>query len=465
MSAKRANREERPVARIEALERSARKRSGVLQCVIGRDLVVDPEVLSNYCFRALSSRIDDLVLIAGVVAFADRSIARRPSVCWGRNLTVVIPVLEPVFWRRPNMLQTLSSTIGLVTGDRWQFEFKKRQTGTRVSAQAPLSLTYGSPPIVMPYSDGLDSLAVARLISAEEPSAGLFLVTTGQRGDADKAWREKHLVGRRHRVSVPFQISDKKAAHKFREPSYRSRGFVYGIISCIAAYLSGGSRIVVSESGQGLLGPWLAPVGNEALDVRTHPIFTRQLSVLTKVVLETRVAFEHPRIWFTKGQTLGKLAELGIADGWSRTRSCARDARHMNLDGALVQCGVCASCLLRRQSVHAANLRESQEGYFWRNLHAVNLAGAAPPRSRTTSSNDERQAICGVLSLDQLADLADNVELINRSAEELHPALGGDVSDIRSNLRRLLGSHQREWHAFIGAQGRHSFLNSWMEAR
>jgi len=457
------NESHRPAARIEAVERAVRHRSDVLPCVLGRDLIIDPEVLSAYCFQELSPRIDDLVLLAGVVAFADRCIARRPSEGWGRDLEVSVPVHEPSFWRKANVLGTLIDALDSVTGDRWSFEFRPRKSAIRVQAQAPLSLKHGSPPVVMPYSDGLDSLAGARLFSAQEPNAALILVTTGSRKDTDKPWRNQHLVGRRHRVAVPLRISDKRATKKFREPSYRSRGFVYCVMAGIAAHLSGGCRIVISESGQGALGPWLAPVGNEAPDIRTHPGVTMRVATFLKAVLGTKLVFEHPGLWLTKGQTLHKLADLSNDDAWSRTRSCARDARHMHFDGALIQCGVCASCLLRRQSLHAANLNEDSDKYFWCDLRAATLEKAAVLGGRPTSKNDERQAVCGALALMQLADLADdkNAESIAEAAFELASVMGEEVGQVAAKLGQLVRTHRHEWLSFIDAQGPNSFLAKW----
>jgi hypothetical protein len=70
-----------------------------------------------------------------------------------------------------------------------------------------------------------------------------------------------------------------------------------------------------------------------------------------------------------------------------------------------VQCGVCASCLLRRQSLLAAGLDEGKEVYFWANLSAPSLPQAAIPGARHTVSNDENQAKCGVYDLATLGNL------------------------------------------------------------
>jgi hypothetical protein len=457
-------------ARIEVVERRARTRAGVIPCVINHHLAIDPASLSEFCFRELTPRIDDLVLIAASVAFADRSVSRHTSEGWARHLSMLIPVLEPDFWTQSAVSQALSDLLEFLTGDLWTFEFRHRRAMTSVNAQPSLKLTHLAPPIVMPFSDGLDSLAGARLTSANEPDATLILVTAGRRHDVDKPWREQHLNAHRYRLVLPFRFMNSESGHKFREDSFRSRGFMYGVMSGIAAHLSGGERVIFAESGQGSLGPWLVPVGNEALDVRMHPVYTHRLAQMLKLVLGTPLKYEHPRLWKSKGETLKELSVRGLADDWFETRSCPRDARHMSRDRTLVQCGVCAGCLLRRQSLFAAELDEQHERYpyFWQKLTATSLASASTFRTRPTRHNDERQAICGFLSLAQLADLAQLPKTSARIAtltRELADALGEDVTVVQRKLDGLLAAHHNEWTRFLDRQGKDSFLQRWQTDR
>jgi hypothetical protein len=240
-------------------------------------------------------------------------------------------------------------------------------------------------------------------------------------------------------------------------------------MSAVAAHLSGGSRVIFAESGQGSLGPWLTPVGNEALDVRMHPLYTRRLAEMMEMILGTPLTFEHPNLWRTKGETLKALSSRGRSDDWFQTRSCPRDARHMNRGHKWVQCGVCAGCLLRRQSLLAAGLDEGQERhpYFWSNLGAASLASASTHRTRPTRANDERQAVCGFLALDQLADLSkpDRAQSLATPVRELATVLAEDPAVVDKKLRRLLATHRDEWTQFIDHYGANSFLKHWRQDR
>ena len=457
-------------AHITVLERLTRTGAGVIPCVINHHVHIDPAALSSFCFRDLTPRVDDLVLIAASVAFADRTVHRHIAQRWARDLSLSVPVLEPDFWKQGAVSQALSELLEFLTGDLWTLEFRHRRRMTSVTVQPPLELKLSAPPVVMPFSDGLDSLAGARLVSADEPDATLLLVTAGRRHDVDKVWRQRHLNAQRYRLVLPFRFPSNDSGHKFREDSFRSRAFMYGVMSGIAAHLSGGGRVIFAESGQGSLGPWLTPVGNEALDVRMHPIYTQRLAAVLELILGTPLTYEHPNLWNTKGETLTTLSDRGLADDWFETRSCPRDARHMSRGGVLVQCGVCAGCLLRRQSLRAAGLDERHERYpyFWSNLTAASLASASTYRTRPTRLNDERQAVCGFLSLAQLADLAQQrgkASSLATPLQELADALGEDVSIIEKRLHQLLATHREEWTQFVEHQGPNSFLHRWQQER
>jgi len=412
--------------------------------------------LGHYCSGALTSRADDLIVLAGVVAFADRMIKRTTATSWLRDLHITVPVLDLDFWRQANIERSARELLNLLTGDAWHLSFVARKKALAVAQQEPLGLKNSQPSIVMPYSDGMDSFAVARLLNHTEPGTTLMMVTTGHRRDADKSVRKGTPSSQRFRFAVPFRVKSKQ----FRESSFRSRALIYGTMGAIAAQLSGSNRIVVAESGQGALGPWLAPVGNEAIDLRMHPLYTVQLARFVRAVLDLDVTFEHPRLWSTKAETLKALVDADNADGWQHTRSCACDARHMSLNKSLAQCGVCAACLLRRVSIHEAKLDETADLYMWPDLTAPTLRQASHAGARQATENDMDLAVCGTLSLQQLCDAGEDLPA---KAWELAAGIGAPAERpvIEQKLRRLLGAHTEEWRRYVDAQGPKSFLANW----
>jgi 7-cyano-7-deazaguanine synthase in queuosine biosynthesis len=444
-----------PAARIVFCNNSSLTRLSEIRCTVGRDLIIKPEVLGRYCVKALDPRIYDLVLITGAVAFADRVVPRKTSVCWRRELEVVVPTSDPEFWKQAIVVRNLTETLELLTGDVWSFHFTPTRKKTQINPQAAFALG-GLSAAVIPFSDGLDSFATSLLTLADSPQMGLIGVTTGRRPDTRGGSRQQ-------RVSIPFSMPGSR--YRLRETSYRARGFVFGVMAGIAANLLEADRIIVPESGQGALGPWLNPVGNEAPDLRMHPFFTTSLSRFLQSVFGRHIKHEHPRLWKTKGETLRQLRDSGLDKDWWRTKSCPR-ARKVCMNNKRVQCGVCSSCLLRRQSLLAAGLDEGKDTYFWGNLSAPSLRQAAEASTRDTVLNDERQAKCGVYDLTALANLLDTEvgdKRINYASAELAAHEGAQEADVVRKLRRLLEAHREEWRAFIAAQKSESFLKKWLE--
>ena len=136
------------------------------------------------------------------------------------------------------------------------------------------------------------------------------------------------------------------------------------------------------------------------------------------------------------------------------------------MNGRRVQCGVCASCLLRRQSLLAAALDEGHDEYFWTNLSAPNMRLAANPSARATVCNDERQAKCGVYDLNALGNIPgtdSGDQRIADAAAKLADHESAPKDDVARKLRRLLVAHREEWQTFVAAQKSESFLNKWLE--
>jgi 7-cyano-7-deazaguanine synthase in queuosine biosynthesis len=391
-------------------------------------------------------------------------VARHHSQAWRRNIELSIPLRERAFWDE-NIKHLLQDCLDLVTGDVWQISFSEGRKPLVVNPQAPLQLKSQSIS-AMPFSDGLDSLAAARLHAIAYPDDTLVLVTSGSKRDADRAFRIKGLNGRRHRVAVPFHLP-KSERFRHIEPTYRSRGFVFNVIVAAAAYLLEARRVIVPESGQGSLGPALAPIGNEAPDMRMHPVFTHRLSVFLERALGRAIQFEHPHLWQTKGQTLERLRKEQLDADWWETRSCARDQRHVRLEGyPRIQCGICAACLLRRQSLRAAGLDAAREPYLWPNLKASRLQDAGAAGARVPRKNDIDQAYCAVLASEDLARFAGNSgsrDTIAMAAVEVAEALNKDINGTMQNIEGLLKRHRDEWHGFVGDQGSGSFVAEWVE--
>ncbi len=187
--------------------------------------------------------------------------------------------------------------------------------------------------------------------------------------------RSASLPGKREPFAkVPYTVAAKG------ESSARSRGFKFALISGIAAYLTEAVEIIVPESGQGTFGPALITVAHAYPDYRNHPLFLRRMEQFLASLFGRIFKFSLPRLWHTKGETLKAYAALPTGISWRDTKSCWRGARWSSLNGKLTQCGICAACLLRRMSVHAAGLEEPADTYICGDLSADTINDAVHKR-------------------------------------------------------------------------------------
>ncbi len=448
-----------PSIRVDVVEPDVRTRRGWERCELDRNLQFSTASLESYFFAQWEPALYDALLVAAGVEFCDRT-QRRPARGWGREIELRIPVHAPDHWNQKHVSGTLHETLDFLTGDQWSVTFYARRTPVAPPRQGLFSLP-SNMAAVMPFSNGLDSRAVAGLM-ARELREKLVRVRLGSRDSDGKAF----LRRRQPFTAVPYRV--RSGERKFVESSARSRGFKFALISGLAAYLAEAGQVIVPESGQGALGPTLVPVGQAYVDYRSHPLFTDRMERFFAALLGYRLRFEFPQLWHTKGETLAKFVrecEEG-SSSWASTWSCWQQNRHVSVENKKRQCGICAACMLRRLSVHAAGLVEPKTTYVWEDLGAPYFeAGAAAAFDKKKITGAMREyAIAGTLHFDHLAGLLQspaNAPMLSLSAFQLGRACGLSESEARARLDRLLTQHQSEWKSFMQSVGPTSLLADW----
>jgi 7-cyano-7-deazaguanine synthase in queuosine biosynthesis len=433
---------------VDVVEAGRHALEGYDTCEIGSAIELDPRKLATYCSGEWQPIIYDALLVCAAAEYCDRRY-ERPARGWGRHFRVRVPVHEPARWADPAVLGSLLDALGKLTGDRWEFTFTQRESDYPEIHQSYLHWPQPSS-VILPFSDGMDSRAVATLLRNDN----LVLVRLGR-----KQVDRPKVNGRRQAfTTVPYAVPGRD----FPETSGRARGFKFAMVSALAAYLSGSKRIVVPESGQGALGPVLA--GHRYGDYRSHPIFLRKVERFVRALLGVDVAFDFPQLWRTKGQTL-RAAIAEVSDvAWRETRSCWQPSTQMSADGEKRQCGYCAACMLRRLSVHAAGETEAPKTYMLEDLSAPTLEeGLAKAYDRTKNLGEAQQSygVAGSLHLDHLASLQSSKRQANtleRQLRELAHALGESAESVEQNARAMLSEHEAEWRAFLGSLSPDSFI-------
>lgn len=449
------NRKELPKLEVVVLETRERA-SAAIPCVIGENIQFREDKLLSYCFAEWKPVVFDMLVVAAAVEFCDR-LQRRPAIGWSRDIHLEIPVHDKSLWESHSVKTSLISALGFLTGDRWNISFVSRKVAEAPRTQATLALPSGAKAIV-PFSDGMDSRAVAALSSIRLGSS-IIRVRLGSKKH-DQPRKDGRL---QPFANIPYKV--KSSERSFGESSNRSRGFKFSMISGIAAYLSNVDTIIVPESGQGALGPPLIPVVQAYPDYRNHPRFTERMTDFLAALLNHHVSYTFPRLWFTKGETLKAfVTESNEREDWNDTISCWQQNRHVPVEGHRRQCGICAACMLRRLSVHAAGLTEPADRYVWENLGATTFeAGAARGFAKITPALRE-YAIAGTMHMDDLAALADSHRhdsLIKRHAAQIAQSLGLSNEEAEMKLISLLRRHRDEWHAFVKSLGPETFIRQW----
>ena len=436
---------------IDAVEADAPLRDGATPALLGQSLCLDTRGLTSFFFARFDRRLYDLLVVAAAGEFWDR-FKRRPGWGWSRAFDVRVAVHEPEVWSAPEAKALLEETVSFLTGDVWRFCFEARLR----DEPAPVTLPLPLPPycaLIMPYSEGLDSLAVHAL-TAHATNSELVRVRLGS-GGVDKAVLDKD---RKPFARVPYKVSVPNNA----ESSARSRGFKFAVVTAIAAAMSGVQRIIVTESGQGVLGPVLVRSGHAYPDYRVHPAFSRKMESLFLALTGHEIRYEYPRLWYTKGETMAAAKALPTPpDFVTRTRSCWQSSQQASVDGSRRQCGICAACMLRRVSMFAAEIDEPADRYVWENLTVTEFdTGAAAAFQGHTRALRE-YGIAGVLHMDHLASLAApsaQTSAFHRVVRLTADALGEDEGSVLAQTRALLDRHAEEWRRFVIAQGNQSFV-------
>lgn len=348
--------------RVVVVEPRSSHRKHSLTCEIGRNIRFDTSGLETYCLARRDPIVYDAFVLAAAIQFCDATRARS-SVAWCRRFSLQVPVHDPRLWKQSDVTTNLHQALSTLTGDIWNVEFVRRRKSAPESYQPPLPI---SDPVdaVMPFSDGLDSCAVSGLMER----GGLRLIRV-RLGPLPRR-RSAGPISNTLFLPVPYRVS--YLENRNVEPSGRSRGFRFTLLCGIAAYLSNSSTIYMPESGQGVVGPSLVSVGPEQPDYRNHPMFTRWMEKLFLGLFNHVVTFSYPRLMRTKGETIGEyLRHFPDNTDWAETRSCWQTARQISVAGRRRQCGVCAACMLRRMSIHAAGVSERPDAYACENLSAT----------------------------------------------------------------------------------------------
>ena len=338
---------------------------------------VDDYRLSRAFGSILPARLADLIDLAMAVYYADRRArrVRNPFELTGhRDIRIRLPVRELKMWKSSEVNANLAELLSWFTEDSWEFEFTELEVHRKSESEKSLFASpVAYPNISLLFSGGLDSLAGLCTLMDKNRDCSFILVSgcTSQliaRVQRDliremvKYWQNQSRELRS--VVIPFGIRKPECSVQ-EETSQRSRGFVFLLIGAVAAIMAKSTVLYVCENGIGSVN---LPFNEGQLGVDNtrgvHPLSLIGTSDFLGLVLEQSLPIVNPFEFSTKAEMCQALKKLGLDALVKMTVSC--DGFPLRIHDSPLQCGICTSCLLRRCSLHAADLAVADSGTCYR---------------------------------------------------------------------------------------------------
>ena len=363
--------------------------------------------ISRPLLMSIPDVLVDLLEVASYVYAADAAIPRGGVVGaqmgerWRRDFRFVIPVRVPDLWSSTAVNAALVETLSFLSDERYEFEF-------RLLVDPPAMATYfefpdseGSvftPDELILFSGGIDSFAGA---VEELVIPGRKIALVSHRSATKIAGAQRHLVDQlRHRFGsnclLHIPVWAQLDGNLGREPTHRTRSFLFAALGAVTARLFGKERIRIFENGVVSLNlPPVAQVVGARATRTTHPQALAGFRRVLSELLDHAFQVENPFGWLTKTEVVERIAANGCGDLLRHTRSCTRVHEMTRFHP---HCGRCSQCLDRRFAVLAAgHANEDPEEAYKVDL----FTGERPP------GPDREMALSFVRSASRIKQMAD----------------------------------------------------------
>jgi 7-cyano-7-deazaguanine synthase in queuosine biosynthesis len=347
-----------------------------------------------------------------------------------RGVEMLVPVRDPDFWRA--RAADLSYLLYVLTRDSFRFEFVPREMPAAIERTGVHPFAADSVCLV---SGGVDSLAGAMMLlkTGRQP-----LLVCHQSGNPTLQMAQAHVV-QRLMASVPGQsalagvrlhANGSQAGlppAEDREPSQRSRAFLFMSLALAAAGALGVPDVYICENGILTIALPLSSARIGGLSTRsTHP---------KVIVLMNRLAAHcglvcnllNPFIYQTKAELIRDVLRPAMPPfDIQKTVSCWAAGR------ASRQCGGCVACLVRRLAMLAAGLPDE--------AYEADLLGA-PDAYRGT---DAHANLVDLLSLCSAYATQSDAALLAMSPELLDCVTSGvSIPETLAMYRRFAAEVQQ----------------------
>ncbi|WP_367898801.1 Qat anti-phage system QueC-like protein QatC [Leptospira sp. WS58.C1] len=315
----------------------------------------------------------DLLIIASHVNLADTHISRMKDSqdSWTREIRLVIPVSDPIKWRRS--ATTIEKMLNFLTGDIWVINFRKRPQ--EIQAILTIKNKPENPKFdrLSLFSGGLDSL-IGAIDLLEQGNNPLFISYLGDGSVSSpqnklfsllkKEYPKRNFERFKIGIEFPKEVI-KESAH---ENTSRGRSFHFIAIAILAGTaFSDRFLLNIPENGLIALNVPLDNLRLGSLSTRTtHPYY---LSLWNTLLSELQIdgRLENPYWKKTKGNMIKGCSNINfLKKSYVKSMSCAAPTKLRWFGFTTQHCGYCLPCIIRKASLNFGLGKGIDKTKYWK---------------------------------------------------------------------------------------------------
>ena len=316
----------------------------------------------------LNNQVMDFLTIAMAVTAADTFVLRKDNANgWCRSFSITLPLCQPAIWQANKV--HLEHILHFLSGDIWQFDFQENgQNPPQPYSQNDRTklVDLRNKDCVCLFSGGLDSSIGA--IDLLEQGHSPVLVSHSYKGDKSRQQAIIQQLNQNGYINQFSQFNAIAQPHlnngRATEITMRTRSLNFLAFAIVSAYalqefVQEEIDVFVPENGVISINAPLTVRRVGTLSTRTtHPYFIQEIQKLFTAV-NIPFTLRNPYQFKTKGQMIVECKKLSLLQKIiPDTVSCSHWKRKNQ------QCGVCVPCLIRRASLHYADITNDAQYEF-----------------------------------------------------------------------------------------------------
>lgn len=338
----------------------------------GVDAKLDGGGVVDLLSRHLPNLAADLLSFSAAVYAIDRMVERPHyggydnGSDWGRNIRAVIQVREPDRWKAAS--EEIHALLEWLTDDQWCCTFEQADGRGLSSGQEYLMgvLPEGVEPML--FSGGLDSSAGFAVQAPLRPLLPVSVVTNNHMAGVQRSVLRRlgmQTEGQAHHARFKVNLGRRLTGSAARmESSQRSRGLLFLASGVATALALDVQTLWFCENGIGAVNlPYIRSQLGAQATRSAHPRTTAGICALVRKLTGNDFTICTPFLEMTKAEVLSAVPPESVS-AMSLSVSC--DTSFASRVKGHPPCGVCTSCLLRRQAVAASRYPEIDEQATYR---------------------------------------------------------------------------------------------------